>query len=58
MEIAVYLLLIAVCLGLIYSSGKKKDGFARYFSRGFFMRDLNKKMERDKPGDTTNTAKE
>jgi hypothetical protein len=32
-------------LTVIYLSGKKKDGFVRHFSRGAFMRDLNKKME-------------
>ncbi len=49
MEQAVFfgaLAVIAVMLfAIIYLSGKKKDGFVRHFSRGAFMRDLNKKME-------------
>lgn len=49
MEQAVFfgaLAVIAVMFfAIIYLSGKKKDGFVRHFSRGAFMRDLNKRME-------------
>jgi len=38
-------LILIIILVLIYRSGKKKDGFVRYFSRGAYMRDLNKEME-------------
>ena len=36
---------LAIALYLIARSMRNKDGFARYFSRGAYMRDLNKKME-------------
>jgi hypothetical protein len=35
----------AIALSWIARSAKKTDGFVRYFSRGAFMRELNKKME-------------
>ena len=41
------IVLSAIVLGLlalIYSCGKKKDGFVKHSSRGDFMRDLNKRM--------------
>ncbi len=34
-------------LTIIYLSGRKKDSFVKHFSRGAFMRGLNKKMESD-----------
>ena len=37
--------LLVMLLVVIYLSGKKKNRFLRHFSRGAFMRDLNKKME-------------
>ena len=50
MGIAFLIAVIVVFLLLmIYRSGKKNDGFVRHFSRGAFMRDLNKKMEGKKP---------
>ena len=49
MEQAVFLgALVVVFLVVIYRSGKKQDGFVRHFSRGAFMRDLNKKIENKK----------
>lgn len=46
MERAVFLAaIVVILLTVIYLSGKKKNGFVRHFSRGAFMRDLNKKME-------------
>jgi hypothetical protein len=51
MEQAVFLgALVVVFLVVIYRSGKKQDGFVRHFSRGAFMRDLNKKIENKKLG--------
>lgn len=41
--------IVVILLVMIYRSGKKKDGFIQLFSRGAFMRDLNKKMEGEKP---------
>jgi len=38
-------LILGIALVLIYRSAKNKDGFMRYFSRGAYMRDLNKLME-------------
>jgi hypothetical protein len=40
---------VVFILAVIYSVGKKKNGFVRHSSRGAFMNDLNKKMEEDKP---------
>ena len=37
--------LVAIALSWIAGSAMKADGFGRYFSRGAFMRELNKKME-------------
>ncbi len=37
--------LLAIALGWIARSARNADGFVRHFSRGAFMRDLNKKME-------------
>ena len=46
MEKAIYFgALVVMFLTVTYLSGKKKNGFVRHFSRGAFMRDLNKKME-------------
>ena len=46
MEQAVFFgALVVMFVAVIYLSGKKKSGFVRHFSRGAFMRDLNKKME-------------
>ena len=36
---------LAIALSWIARSAGKPDGFVRYFSRGAFMRDLNRKME-------------
>jgi hypothetical protein len=36
---------LAICLSWIARSMKQKDGFVRHFSRGMYMRELNKKME-------------
>ena len=36
---------LAVLLGWIGHSARKKDSFVLHFSRGAFMRDLNKKLE-------------
>ncbi len=36
---------VVALLTIIYLSGRKKDSFVKHFSRGAFMRDLNKKME-------------
>lgn len=38
-------LILIVLLVFIYKSNKNQDGFLRYFSRGAYMRDLNKKIE-------------
>jgi hypothetical protein len=46
MEQAVFFgALVVMFVAVIYLSGKKQSGFVRHFSRGAFMRDLNKKME-------------
>lgn len=37
--------MVVILLVMIYLSGKKENGFVQHFSRGAFMRDLNKKME-------------
>ena len=37
--------LFAIALSWIARSARKADGFVRHFSRGAFMRELNKKME-------------
>ena len=37
--------MFAIALGWIARSARTPDGFVRYFSRGAFMRDLNKKMQ-------------
>ena len=37
---------LAIALGWIARSMRTKDGFARYYSRGAYMRDLNKKIVR------------
>ncbi len=37
--------IVVYCLVVIYLTGTREDGFVRCFSRGAFMRDLNKKME-------------
>lgn len=39
--------IVVILLTVIFLSGKKKDGFVRHFSRGAFMRELNKKMEKE-----------
>jgi hypothetical protein len=41
---------LTIALGWIARSMRDKDGFARTFSRGAYMRDLNAKMERDSVG--------
>jgi len=47
---AIFFGTIAVAvLVVIYISGKNKGGFVKHFSRGAFMRDLNKKMEEKLP---------
>lgn len=35
----------AIALNWIFRSAKKPDGFVRNFSRGAFLRELNKKMQ-------------
>ena len=36
---------LAIVLGWIGRTARKKDSFVIHFSRGAFMRDLNKKLE-------------
>jgi hypothetical protein len=44
--------MVAIALSWIARAASKPDGFGRHFSRGAFMRDLNKKIE-----EIPNTAK-
>lgn len=37
-------IVLAIFLFQLYRAGKNKDGFIKYFSRGAYMRELNKKM--------------
>lgn len=37
---------LAIALGWIARSAMKADGFVRHFSRGAYMRELNKKLEK------------
>lgn len=46
LELLIYGTVVIVLLIIIYRSGKNKDGFVRYFSRGAYMRDLNEKIEK------------
>lgn len=48
LEIILWVLMIVVGLILLYRLGKKQDGFVKHSSRGAYMRDLNKEMERNK----------
>ena len=48
LEIILWVLMIVVGLILLYRLGKKQDGFVKHSSRGAYMRDLNKEMERKK----------
>lgn len=41
--------IIVACLTVIYLSGAKKDGFVKHFSRGAYMRELNKRMGKKLP---------
>ena len=40
---------LAITLRLIGRSMRDMDGFARHFSRGAYMRDLNKALEKPQP---------
>jgi len=48
LEIILWVLGIALVLIMLYRLGKKRDGLVRHSSRGAYMRDLNKEMERKK----------
>jgi hypothetical protein len=37
---------LAIALRLIAQSMRRNDGFARYYNRGAYMRDLNKELEK------------
>lgn len=39
--------IVVTLLLVLYLSGGKKEGFVRRYSRGAYMRELNKKMEKD-----------
>jgi hypothetical protein len=41
--------MLAITLRLIGRSMRDMDGFARHFSRGAYMRDLNKALEKPQP---------
>jgi len=44
----IYLAAMVVAIYVVVvKAAKKKDGFMRHFSRGDYMRKLNKKMERE-----------
>jgi hypothetical protein len=45
LEIILWVIVLAVLLAIVYRSAKSKNGFVRHFSRGAYMRDLNKQME-------------
>lgn len=47
-KIIFFIAIIFIVLAMLYRSGKKKDGFVRHASRGGYMTDLNKEMERKK----------
>ena len=51
MEAVLYGALVVILAAVIYRSGKNKDGFVNHWSRGLFMRELNRKMEDKKAGD-------
>jgi len=44
-QIVFFGVILVILLAFLYRSAKNKDGFVRYFSRGAYMRDLNKVME-------------
>lgn len=39
--------IVVAFITILFLAGKNKDSFVRHFSRGAYMRELNKKMEQD-----------
>lgn len=46
-DVIALVIVLVIFLFQLYRAGKNKDGFIKYFSRGAYMRELNKEMEKN-----------